>query len=84
MPEQSDGGKPPMGGLGGRYANYFEVGHNAVEFLILFGQMYSEGDEPQFHTRIVTSPAYAKELSRVLTESLNEYQTSFGCIKDAE
>lgn len=73
---------PPGGSeqLEGRYANYFEVGHNAVEFLIDFGQFYPESAQGQIHTRIVTSPAYAKALLQTLRESMDSYEGTFGPI----
>jgi hypothetical protein len=61
----------------GRYANYFIIGHNAVEFLLDFGQMYRDQDE-RVHSRIVTSPSYAKELLRVLSQSVECYEKQFG------
>ena len=57
----------------GRYANYFEVGHNAVEFIVDFGQLYDESLDAKIHTRIVTSPLYAKALIEVLQESLSQF-----------
>ena len=30
--------------LDGKYANYFQIGENALEFIVEFGQLYS--DEP--------------------------------------
>jgi hypothetical protein len=56
-------------GLQARYANYFQVGRNDFEVLIDFGQAY-EGEPPQIHTRIVTSPAYAAELVELLRRSV--------------
>jgi hypothetical protein len=41
--------------LEGKYANYFKVGYNAFEFVIDFGQCYSDDEEAQLHTRIITS-----------------------------
>lgn len=84
MPEQSGEEKYSAVGLEGKYANYFQIGHNAFEFLIDFGQMYSEGTHAQFHTRIITSPSYAKELSKVLSECLHQYEMTFGSIKEQE
>ena len=52
--------------LEGRYTNYFTVGHNAFEVVLVFGQFYEGNREPQLHTRIVTGPAYAKKLLEVL------------------
>lgn len=69
------------GALERRYANYFEVGHNAVEFLLDFGQLYSEGESAQLHSRIVTSPAYAKAMLRTLEESVHRYENEFGVIE---
>jgi hypothetical protein len=61
-------GKAYRGGkkIEGRYANYFMVGHNAFEFVIDFGQYYSENEEAEPCTRIVTSPCYARELLETL------------------
>ena len=60
----------------GRYANYFKVGHNAFEFIIDCGQYYTDNEEPQVHTRIITSPAYGKALLQTLIECLDEYEKS--------
>ena len=64
----------------GKYANYFEVGHNAFEFLLDFGQFYAEEDEAELHTRIVTSPVYAKALAEVLNDAIRQYEASHGQI----
>ncbi len=50
----------------GRYANYFEVGYNAFEFLLDFGQCFPESDNCGPHTRIITTPSYAKALLETL------------------
>ena len=63
-----------------RYANYFKVGHNVVEFLLDFGQFYPESEKAQLHTRIVTSPIYAKALLEIISESLDRYEQTFGAI----
>lgn len=74
-------GKPHEGGqLDGRYANYFEVGYNAFEVILDFGQLYSDTGTAQVHTRIVTSPRYAKALLDTLTHSLEQYEQTFGAI----
>lgn len=66
----------------GRWANYFEVGYNAVEVVIDIGQFYPGTGEPATHTRIVTSPHYARALLETLGESLRRYETRFGPIAD--
>src|SRR4051812_27884442 len=65
----------------GRYSNYFEVGCNAFEFLIDFGQHYPEC-EKLMHTRIVTGPAYAKVLVMTLSASIARFEQTFGPIDD--
>ncbi len=62
----------------GRYANYFKIGHNAFELIIDCGQCYAENEEPQLHTRIITSPAYGKALLKILSDSLDEYEKDYG------
>jgi Protein of unknown function (DUF3467) len=61
----------------GLYANYFEVGHTAFEFVLDFGQTYS-ARQPCCHTRIVTSPIYARALLATLTKAMEEHEQRFG------
>ena len=69
--------------LQGRYANYFKVGHNAFEFVVDLGQYYDGDDENlQMHTRIVTSPVYAKRLLTTLQEAIVQHEAKFGRIVD--
>ncbi|MCO6435002.1 DUF3467 domain-containing protein [Nitrosomonas nitrosa] len=56
--------------LEGKYANYFKVGQNNFEFILDFGQFYPEDQDVKVHTRIITSPTYAKALLDVLQESI--------------
>jgi len=67
----------------GKYANYFQIGHNAVEFIIEFGQLYSDESVPLLHTRIITTPSYGKTLLRLLQEALAEHEAQFGPARDA-
>jgi hypothetical protein len=63
------------------YANQFEVGYNAFEFLFDFGQDYAEGEHRgTAHARIVTVPAYAKVFLGVLDRSIGEYEALYGVI----
>ena len=76
---------PQTNYLEGRYANAFQVGHNAFEFLLDFGQVTPESEQPHFHTRIITSPVYAKALAATLQESIHHYEQAFGTIpKESE
>ena len=70
--------------LEGRYANYFKVGYNAFEFVIDFGQSYSENDQAELCARIVTSPVYAKDFLETLQGSIERYQENFGPIQKVD
>jgi hypothetical protein len=65
----------------GIYANYFEIGHTAFEFVIDCGENYAGNGT--CHTRIVTSPAYARALLDTLTKSLDEYAQRFGAVEQS-
>jgi len=67
--------------LEGRYANYFKVGYNALEFLLDFGQFYSGMNAPRLHTRVMTNPNYAKALLATLEQSIEQYEEKFGEIR---
>ena len=70
----SKGGKR----IEGKYANYFKVGHNALEFVLDFGQHYAENEEAELYTRIITGPVYAKEFFKTLKLSITEYERLYG------
>ena len=61
----------------GLYANYFEIGHTAFEFVLDFGQSYA-GQQGVCHTRIVTSPTYALVLLQTLSKAVEEFTERFG------
>jgi len=79
-PLQNDNSHNGSENLEGRYANYFEVGHNEFEFVIDFGQFYQNEKDIQMHTRIITSPAYLRALLEVLSKSNEEYEQTYGII----
>lgn len=68
----------------GRYANYFEVGHNLFEFVLDFGQAGQENEPIRIYLRIITSPEGAATLSRLLGEALGKYRQTFGPIRGDE
>lgn len=74
--------RPGNEGAAARYANYFEIGHNAAEFILDFGQAYSSSEERQMHTRIVTSPAYAIGLLRLLEKAVLRHEQIYGAIRE--
>src|SRR6476646_9083259 len=67
-----------------RWANYFEVGYNAYEVVLHFGQFYVHNGEVHWHTRIVTHPVYAGEFLKTLRTSLDEYERAFLAGKGGE
>jgi hypothetical protein len=64
---------PSAGKEQGRYANFFQIGHNAFEFLIEFGQQ-----DGGIHTRIYVSPQHARILSELLAKTLRQHEGIFG------
>jgi hypothetical protein len=68
--------------LEARYANAFQVGHNAFEFVLEFSQQYGDTEDAAVHTRIVTSPHYAKGFCAALETAIADYEREFGVIKD--
>jgi hypothetical protein len=64
--------QPQGRNLEARYANYFELGRNANELVIDFGQCYGSADQPAMHTRIIIVPAYARDLVRLLSGWLHD------------
>lgn len=75
---------PEAHDLEGRYANYFKIGYNAFEFLLDFGQLYNGDERAQLHTRIITSPAYAKNLLKLLQDSIAQHEETFGAISNKD
>ena len=82
MNESAD--ESPHHATAGRYANYFEIGHNAFEFLVDFGHATPDDATPTPHTRVVMSPGTAREFLRVLHGSVAEFERKFGSIPPME
>jgi len=55
-----------------RYANSFQIGYNAFEFLIEFGQQNGA-----IHTSIYVSPQHARILANLLVDTLKQYDETF-------
>lgn len=70
------GQAPPLAG----YANYFEVGHNAFEFLLDAGQVEPQSGDIRFTDRIAISPVHAKLLGELLVRSIDQFETLHGPI----
>ena len=66
--------RPPLAG----YANYFEVGHNAFEFLLDAGQIEPQSGTIRFTDRIAITPVNAKLLSELLARSITQLESAHG------
>ena len=67
--------------LESRYTNYFQVGHNSSEVILDCGWFYPGEAGPTIHTRIATTPLYAKALLDTLQEAIQMYERDFGEIR---
>lgn len=75
---RSPGAMPPLA----CYANYFEVGHNAFEFLIDIGQVEPQSGDIRFTSRIAISPVHAKLLSELLGAAVAQFESAYHPIPD--
>jgi hypothetical protein len=74
----------PLGELEGRYSNYLEIGQNAFEFVLAFGQQYEDQERAVIHSKIVATPVYAKRFMELLRESIQRHEKLLGPIPDGE
>jgi hypothetical protein len=65
-----------------RYVNYFEVSHNAVEFLLDFGQYQPEVQAVSVHSRMAFGPTHAKLLAAMLNRAMLEFEAEHGAVVD--
>jgi len=63
------------------YVNCLEVGFNAVEFVLRFGQLTTGDGDPATQADLITTPAHAKAFLITLQESLRDYEARFGEIE---
>jgi hypothetical protein len=68
------------GGLHAVYANYFQIGHNAFEFFLDFGQRFDTPVSERLHTRVIATPGHVKEFFELLGGSLAEFERVHGAI----
>lgn len=66
------------------YANYCEVGYNAFEFLLDFGQFRPEARAVNVHSRIVAGPVQAKLFARLLADAIDRFESAHGAIADLD
>jgi len=64
----------------GIYSNIASIMFNRSEFYVDFGRLVPGKQEVKVHARIITSPAHAKDLARVLSQNIQQYEEKFGPI----
>ena len=73
-----------MSEIEARYSNHLEIGQNAFEFVLAFGQLYEEQEGAVIHSKIVTSPYYARRFAEMLQESIRRHEETVGPIPTLE
>lgn len=68
---------PPHARSIGRYANVFRVGFNAFEMVVEFGEQFTDGEQAQMHTRVITNPVFARGLAESLNDALARYADTY-------
>lgn len=84
VPDKRENNAPADDELEGRYANHFRIGHNAYEFVLDFGQLYTGGGPARYHTRIAMSPRYANALLSILQEAVDGHVGTYGPIDERQ
>ena len=73
-------GRIDDGTADGIYSNIASIMMNRSEFFIDFGRLVPGRADVKVHTRVILSPAHARDLARVLTLNIEEYEKKFGAI----
>ena len=58
----------------GIYSNIATIMFNRSEFYVDFGRIVPGKQDVTVHARIITSPGHAKDLARVLTQNIQQYE----------
>lgn len=66
------------------YANHCEIGHNAFEFLLDFGQYRPEIGAVHVHSRIVAGPVQAKLFARLFVQAVERFEAVHGAIAELD
>lgn len=70
--------------LEAQYANCFKVGYNAFELVFDFGQIGASSERARVVSRIFVNPRSAQALQEALGQTLEEYERTFGLIREKE
>ena len=66
---------------GGVYSNVASIVHNVNEFILDFAIIVPGKEAAPVRSRVITSPAHAKQFLAALQENIAGYERSFGEIK---
>lgn len=69
---------------GGVYSNLTNIGHNKYEFIIDFAVVLPGKNAARVQSRIITSPAHAKQFLKSLSNSMAKYEEVFGEIEQEQ
>ncbi len=64
----------------GAYSNAANVIHSPHEFILDFA-LFLPGDRRKVVSRIITSPAHAKQLAEALNRNVEKYEETYGVIE---
>jgi len=65
----------------GVYVNIANIMHNQSEFVVDFGRIVPGRQEFTIHSRVIISPAPAKNLMNALKQNIEKYENTFGEIR---
>ena len=65
----------------GVYANFFMIANNPSEYIIDCGRIVPGLPNANIYSRIITTPQHAKQLLKLLTQNIEQYEKQFGEIK---
>jgi len=68
--------------LKGRYSNFMQVAHSKEEFVMDFLNVFPPAGN--MVARVVTSPGHLKRVIKALTQNLEQYESKFGKVEEAE
>lgn len=62
----------------GTYVNFGSISHNRSEFILDLGRVVPGRAEVKILSRILTTPLVAKQLSRALSQNVEQYEKRHG------
>lgn len=68
----------------GIYVNFGSIAHNRSEFIIDLGRIVPGRPEVKILARMITTPLVAKQLSRALSQNVEQFEKSYGEITGSD